>query len=89
MSTVLAQIKACMNSRPLGPLAPLPAEEDALEALTPRHFLVGKALEALCFISDNLDTSFLESLVTGVSCQSQEVHKVEVPVQKPPSGCPA
>jgi hypothetical protein len=44
MSTVLAQIEACLNSRPL---APLPAEEDALEPLTPGHFLVGKALESL------------------------------------------
>ena len=33
-----------MNSRPL---APLPTDSDAIEALTPGHFLVGKALESL------------------------------------------
>lgn len=44
LSTVLAQIEACMNSRPL---APLPLEEDGLEPLTPGHFLIGRALESL------------------------------------------
>ena len=44
LSTVLAQIEACMNSRPI---APLPSEDDALEPLTPGHFLIGKAIESL------------------------------------------
>lgn len=44
MSTILAQIEACMNSRPL---TQLPSGDDALEPLTPGHFLVGKALESL------------------------------------------
>ena len=44
VSTVLTQIEACLNSRPL---APLPCEGDAIEPLTPGHFLVGKPLEAL------------------------------------------
>lgn len=44
MITVLTQIEACLNSRPI---APLPDSEDGLEALTPGHFLIGKPLEAL------------------------------------------
>ena len=36
LSTVLTQIEACLNSRPL---TPLPNSEDCLEALTPGHFL--------------------------------------------------
>ena len=44
MSTILAQIEACLNSRPL---THLPSDDDALEPLTPGHFLVGKALESL------------------------------------------
>jgi len=44
LSTVLAQVEACMNSHPL---APLPCEDDALEPLTPGHFLIGKAIESL------------------------------------------
>ena len=44
MTTVLAQIEACLNSRPL---APLPAAEDSLEPLTPGHFLIGRPLQSL------------------------------------------
>lgn len=42
--TLLAQVEACMNSRPL-----LPMTEDIsdLEALTPGHFLIGSSLQAL------------------------------------------
>ncbi len=36
LSTVLAQIESCLNSRPL---VALPSDEDAIEALTPGHFL--------------------------------------------------
>ncbi|XP_062713353.1 uncharacterized protein LOC134290270 [Aedes albopictus] len=44
MSTVLAQIESCMNSRPLCALS-----EDTLDlsALTPGHFLIGTSLHAL------------------------------------------
>lgn len=43
-STLLYQIEACLNSRPL---ASLPNDDDGIEALTPGHFLVGKSLTAL------------------------------------------
>ena len=44
LTTLLTQIEACLNSRPL---APLPSEGDSLEPLTPGHFLIGRSLEAL------------------------------------------
>ena len=43
-TTVLTQIEACMNSRPL---VPLPFDDDGVEALTPGHFLIGRALSSL------------------------------------------
>ena len=42
---VLAQIEACLNSRPLVPLNE--PDEDGIEALTPGHFLIGRPLCAL------------------------------------------
>ena len=44
LSTLLTQVEACLNSRPLGPL---PEPEDGYEALTPGHFLIGRPIEAL------------------------------------------
>ncbi|XP_070524041.1 uncharacterized protein [Cardiocondyla obscurior] len=41
MHTLLAEIEACLNSRPLGPLSDDPED---VAALTPGHFLVGSAL---------------------------------------------
>ena len=37
-TTVLTQIEACLNSRPL---TPLPCDDNGVEALTPGHFLIG------------------------------------------------
>ena len=44
LTTITAQIEACLNSRPL---TPLPEASDNLEVLTPGHFLTGRPLEAL------------------------------------------
>ena len=43
LCTVLTQVEACLNSRPL---TPLPCEEE-VQVLTPGHFLIGKPLQAL------------------------------------------
>ncbi len=43
-STVITQIEACLNSRPLVALS---CDDDGIEALTPGHFLIGRSIEAL------------------------------------------
>ena len=45
MSTVLAQIEACLNSRPLSAIPH--NNDDGIEMLTPGHFLIGRPLQAL------------------------------------------
>lgn len=42
--TVLLQIESCLNSRPLTPITNDPTD---LQALTPGHFIIGKALNAI------------------------------------------
>ncbi|XP_058455597.1 uncharacterized protein LOC131432958 [Malaya genurostris] len=44
LSTILAQIEACLNSRPLCALS---TSVDACEALTPGHFTIGQALNLI------------------------------------------
>ena len=43
-STVLTQIEACMNSRPL---VALPCDGEGIDVLTPGHFLIGRSIESL------------------------------------------
>ncbi|XP_058827180.1 uncharacterized protein LOC131687146 [Topomyia yanbarensis] len=44
LSTVLSQVAACMNSRPITPLSNDPNEP---QPLTPAHFLIGRTLNAV------------------------------------------
>ena len=43
-ATILTQIEACLNSRPLIALS---CDDDGVDALTPGHFLIGRPLESL------------------------------------------
>ena len=43
-TTILAQVEAVLNSRPL---VSVPCDDDGTEPLTPGHFLIGKPLESL------------------------------------------
>ena len=43
-ATVISQVEACLNSRPL---VAIHSDDDGLEALTPGHFLIGRPIEAL------------------------------------------
>lgn len=44
LSTIVAQVEACLNSRPLCPLS---TDPDNYDALTPGHFLVGQPLNLI------------------------------------------
>lgn len=44
MRTLLTQVEACLNSRPIIPLSDDPGD---LDALTPAHFLIGGSLQSL------------------------------------------
>ena len=45
VTTVITQIEACLNSRPLGIVTS--NDDDGIEVLTPGHFLIGRPMEAL------------------------------------------
>ena len=69
LTTILTQIEACLNSQPL---APLPREGDAIEPLTPGHFLIGRPPEAL---PDSPDSYRSRSLLRrGHLCQLMVRH---------------
>ena len=57
LTTVLAQVECCLNSRPL---VALPSDDDGIESLTPGHFLIDCPLEAfLDFSNSYVSTSLL------------------------------
>ena len=56
LTTTLAQIEACLNTRPL---MPMPDSEEVIEALTPGHFLIGFLLESLRDPSSSLQPILL------------------------------
>ena len=45
LTTVLSQIEACLNSRPLGTMPH--NDDDGIELLTPGHFIIGRPMQAL------------------------------------------
>ena len=45
LTTVLSQIEACLNSRPLGTMPH--NDDDGIEILTPGHFIIGRPMQAL------------------------------------------
>ena len=71
LTTVVAQIEACLNSRPL---VPLTSDEEGLEALTPGHFLIGRALEALPESNFSLNSRDLLLLRRWELCQAVVRH---------------
>ena len=65
LTTVLCQIEACLNSRPL--VSTTTPDEDGIEYLSPGHFLIGQPIEALPDKSDT--TSSISLLKRWNLCQ--------------------
>ena len=60
MSTLLTQVEARLNSRPLVPL-PNDNDNDGIEASTPGHFLIGKTLQLSLTIHFSYDKTISHS----------------------------
>ena len=70
LTTVLTQIEACLNSRPL---TSLPCNDGGvIQTLTPGHFLIGRPLEALP--NPDIDTQPLTVLNQWYLCQGVVKH---------------
>ena len=70
MATVLCQIEACLNSRPLY-TALDSNDDDGIAPLTPGHFLTGRPLEAL---PDQVSTAPISTLKRWQLCQALIQH---------------
>ena len=83
--TILTQIEACLNSRPLVANS---CDDDGIEMLTPGHFLIGRSVEALPdssysyrFVTSLAPVSehgqtFLAEMVTRVFVRAPEIGQV-------------
>jgi len=69
LTTILSQIEACLNSRPLTSLA---NDSEGVDVLTPGHFLIGRPLHSLP--SRDYSNSKLTTLKRWSLCQSLAQH---------------
>ena len=89
LTMLTTQIEACLNS---WPLTQLPENTDEIETLTPGHFMIRCPLEVLpdsssshrlmpeskcCHHLRNAITTFLATVVLGISRPASKILKVE------------
>ncbi len=72
LTTVLCQIEACLNSRPVAASIDT-NDDDGIAPLTPGHFLIGRPLEALPDHPDTIDKP-IKLLKRWYLCQSLVQH---------------